>query len=50
VSSRRRRILAAAADIFAQQGFDGASFGAVASAAEVKKSLVQYHFDSKERL
>lgn len=49
-SSRRSKILAAAAELFAQQGFDGTSFGAVASAAEVKKSLVQYHFDSKERL
>ena len=49
-SSRRSKILSAAADLFAQQGFDGTSLGAVASAAEVKKSLVQYHFDSKEKL
>lgn len=50
MSSRRSRILAAAVDLFAQQDFDGTSFGAVASATEVKKFLVQYHFDSKERL
>ncbi len=48
--SRRSRILAAAADIFAQQGFDGTSLGTVANAAKVKKSLVQYHFKSKENL
>ena len=49
-SSRRSKILTTAADVFAQQGFDGTSFGTVAQAADVKKSLVQYHFKSKEKL
>jgi AcrR family transcriptional regulator len=48
--SRRSRILAAAANLFAQQGFDGTSIGAIALAANVNKSLVQYHFDNKEKL
>ena len=48
--SRRSKILAAAADVFAQQGFDGTSFGAVAKAADVKKSLVQYQFKNKDNL
>ncbi|CAH0992534.1 HTH-type transcriptional regulator RutR [Sinobacterium norvegicum] len=47
---RRTRILAAAADLFAQLGFDGTSMGAVAELAGVKKSLIQYHFASKEIL
>jgi AcrR family transcriptional regulator len=47
---RRISILVAAADLFAQRGFDGTSMGAVAELAEVKKSLIQYHFASKEIL
>lgn len=48
--SKRLAILAAAAQLFAQQGYDGTSMGAVAEAAQVKKSLVQYHFENKEKL
>ena len=39
-ASKRRQILAAAAELFAQQGYDGTSIGAVAEAAKVQKSLV----------
>ena len=48
--SKRLAILTAAARLFAQQGYDGTSMGAVADAAQVKKSLVQYHFENKEKL
>ncbi|MAY39243.1 MULTISPECIES: TetR/AcrR family transcriptional regulator [Spongiibacter] len=49
-ASKRRQILAAAAELFAQQGYDGTSIGAVAEAAKVQKSLVQYHFENKKSL
>ena len=47
---RRRAILEAAAKLFSQEGFEGASIKAVASAAGVEKSLVQYHFRYKQSL
>ena len=46
----RDRILAAAARLFAQMGFQGTSFGAVAAASGQSKALVQYHFPSKDAL
>lgn len=42
--------MAAAAHIFAQQGFDGASISAIATQAGVKKTLIQYHFENKLQL
>ena len=45
-----RRILDAAARLFGQRGFQGASMSAVARAAGVSKGLLHYHFDSKEHL
>ncbi|NRB39439.1 MAG: TetR/AcrR family transcriptional regulator [Pseudomonadales bacterium] len=48
--SRKTEILQAAADLFAQLGFDGSSINAIANRAGVKKSLIQYHFDSKDLL
>ena len=45
-----RRILDAAARMFGQDGFQGASMGAVAEAAGVSKGLLHYHFQSKEHL
>lgn len=44
------RILDAAARMFGQDGFQGASMGAVAEAAGVSKGLLHYHFQSKEHL
>jgi AcrR family transcriptional regulator len=49
-TTKRELILNASAKLFAQQGFDGTSLGAIATAAGVKKSLVQYHFSNKEKL
>ncbi len=48
--SRRLNIVQAAANLFAQQGFEGTSISAIADAAAVKKTLVQYHFESKDNL
>jgi len=52
--SRRTRtvakILHAAARLFGSEGYRGASMNAVAAAAGVSKSLLHYHFQSKEHL
>ena len=47
---KRRAILAAATDIFLQQGFLGASMDEVAARAEVSKQTVYKQFASKEAL
>ena len=46
----RQRILKAAFKVFSNKGYEGASFGDIARAARVQKTLVQYHFKSKEAL
>ena len=46
----RETILDAALDAFAEKGFDGASIADIAARAQVPKSLLQYHFGSKEEL
>ncbi|TFG81079.1 MAG: TetR/AcrR family transcriptional regulator [Spirochaetales bacterium] len=46
----KRRILDAAADIFADKGFDGARVDEIAKAAHVNKALIYYYFKSKEEL
>ena len=46
----RETILIAAFDVFAQKGYDGASVADIAAAAGVPKSLLQYHYGSKEEL
>jgi AcrR family transcriptional regulator len=43
-------ILEAALQIFARDGFDGASIPAIARAASIGHPLVHYHFGSKENL
>lgn len=43
----RARIRAAAADLFAAQGFDGTTVDAIAAAATVNKAMVYYHFEDK---
>ena len=45
-----RRILRAAGGCFGQKGYDGASLMEIARAADVSKSLLHYHFESKEHL
>lgn len=46
----RRNILEAAFTLFSERGFAATSMGDVANMANVQKSLVQYHFGSKEGL
>jgi len=46
----RRIILRAAIEVFAELGFEAASMGGIARRAQVKKALVQYHFETKEKL
>jgi AcrR family transcriptional regulator len=47
---RRERILEAATQVFAEQGYDRASFGAIAELAGVTRPVVYDHFNSKEQL
>jgi AcrR family transcriptional regulator len=46
----RDRILAAAADLFAERSFDGATTRAIAAQAGVTQPLLNYHFTSKDEL
>ncbi len=46
----RDRILAAAADLFSERSYDGATTRDIAARAEVTQPLVNYHFRSKEEL
>jgi len=49
-SETRDRILQAALQAFAAQGFDGATTRQIADAAGVNLGLLQYHFGGKEKL
>lgn len=46
----RTRLLAAAREQFAQQGFDGASLRMIAQSAGITLALLHYHFGSKQDL
>lgn len=46
----RTDILNSAFAVFAEKGYAGASIADIAEAAGAPKSLVQYHFESKEKL
>lgn len=48
--SARDRILRVAATLYTRQGYEATSMRAIADAAGVTKSLVAYHFGSKEEL
>jgi len=48
--STKERILGAAEELFAQQGFSGTSLRQVTSRADVNLAAVNYHFGSKENL
>jgi AcrR family transcriptional regulator len=48
--STKARILAAAQEVFAAKGFEGASTREIASRAEVNISSLHYHWESKETL
>jgi AcrR family transcriptional regulator len=49
-SATKERILAAAEEVFAAKGFDGASTRDIAAAARVNISSLHYHWETKERL
>lgn len=46
----REALLAAATELFAQLGFDGATVGAIAHRARVNKAMISYHFEGKHGL
>ena len=46
----RERILVAAERVFAEYGFEGASFSRIAAEAQLPKSNVVYYFESKKKL
>lgn len=46
----RKRILNAAKRAFAEKSFDGARINDIAEFANVPKSLIYYHFESKEKI
>ncbi len=46
----RDRILAAALEVFAERGFDGARTREIADRAGANLGLIKYYFDGKERL
>jgi AcrR family transcriptional regulator len=48
--STRERIVAAAADLFSERSFDGATTREIATRAGVTQPLLHYHFRSKDEL
>jgi AcrR family transcriptional regulator len=46
----REKLLASAAQVFAQRGYSGATVKEISEAAGVNVSLISYHFDGKEGL
>lgn len=49
-AQRQRVIVDAAAEVFAQRGYEGARLEEIASAAGVSKALIYEHFDGKREL
>jgi AcrR family transcriptional regulator len=49
-ASTRERILLAALQVFAEQGFDGARTRDIAERADANLGLIQYYFEGKEQL
>ncbi len=47
---RRQQILDAALEVFAEQGFDGATSKDIAKRADVTHGLIYFYFDNKEEL
>jgi len=50
VHQAREKILATAARLFAEHGYENTSLAQVARQANVSKALIFWHFDSKEKL
>jgi AcrR family transcriptional regulator len=49
-AERRREILAAAQEVFAQRGYHGSSLDEIAQASGTSKALIYEHFESKSEL
>src|SRR5258708_32621479 len=49
-SETRARLVAAAAELFAQRGYSATSVAAIGEAAGVSRGLVNFHFQTKEKL
>ena len=49
-TATRRAIIDAAIQVFARHGFDGASFRDITDLCGIRRSLILYHFQSKEEL
>lgn len=50
MQAAREKILAAAARLFAERGYESTSLAEVARAAKVSKALIFWHFDNKQQL
>jgi len=50
VANRNGRIIESAAELFAERGYQGTSIEAIADRAGVSRSLIFFHFDSKNGL
>jgi AcrR family transcriptional regulator len=50
VADRSDRIIESASELFAERGFQGTSIDAIAERASVSRSLIFWHFDSKDGL
>lgn len=50
IPDARKRILQAAAHIFAEKSFEGSRIDQIAEEAHVPKSLIYYHFKSKDQI
>jgi AcrR family transcriptional regulator len=44
----KKKILAAAEELFSEKGFDGASVGMIADSVGINKGLIYYHFKNKD--
>lgn len=49
-AATHKSILDSAIELFAHQGYDGTSFSAITEASGAQRSLILYHFQSKEKL
>lgn len=49
-AATREALLAAAAELFAERGYDGVPVAAIAARARVNKAMISYHFGGKRQL
>ncbi|WEL93058.1 helix-turn-helix domain containing protein, partial [Tsukamurella tyrosinosolvens] len=48
--ARRRQIIAAAAEVLADEGYGRATLARIARQAGISKGVISYHFDGKDDL